>query len=63
MFIDRKNKREKRYDQTGKTDEGLDFGPGEDGWEAYFEELFDRVTKGKLDDMKREYQGAHHSSS
>ena len=42
-----------RYDLTGKTDEGLDFGPGEDGWEAYFEELFERVTRGKLDDMKK----------
>ncbi|KAI0748060.1 DnaJ-domain-containing protein [Daedaleopsis nitida] len=51
-------KRRSRYDLTGKTDEGLDFGPGEDGWEAYFEELFDRVTKGKLDDMKKEYQGS-----
>ena len=51
-------KRRGRYDLTGKTDEGLDFGPGEDGWDAYFEELFDRVTKGKLDDMKKEYQGA-----
>ena len=50
-------KRRRRYDLTGKTDEGVDFGPGEDGWEAYFEELFERVTKGRLDDMKTEYQG------
>ena len=50
-------KRRKRYDLTGKTYEGLDFPPGEDGWEAYFEELFDRVTKEKLDEMKKEYQG------
>ena len=50
-------KRRGRYDLTGKTDEGVDFGPGEDGWEAYFEELFERVTKGRLDDMKTEYQG------
>ncbi|KAI0721708.1 hypothetical protein C8T65DRAFT_630959 [Cerioporus squamosus] len=51
-------KRRSRYDLTGKTDEGLDFGPGVGGWETYFEELFDRVTKGKLDDMKKEYQGS-----
>ncbi|KAI0637034.1 DnaJ-domain-containing protein [Trametes polyzona] len=51
-------KRRKRYDQTGKTDEGADFGPGEDGWEAYFEELYDRVTRDKLDELKKEYQGS-----
>ncbi|KAK7014874.1 DnaJ-domain-containing protein [Favolaschia claudopus] len=51
-------KRRQRYDQTGKTDEGFDFGAGEDGWDAYFEELFDRVTRGKLDEMKQEYQGS-----
>lgn len=50
-------KRRTRYDTTGKTDEGADFGPGEDGWEAYFEELYDRVTRDKLDEMKKEYQG------
>jgi DnaJ family protein C protein 9 len=48
-----------RYDLTGKTDESLDLGNGEDGWEKYFEELFDRVTRGKLDEMKKEYQGEH----
>ena len=50
-------KRRGRYDLTGKTDEGADFGPGEDGWEAYFEQLFEEVTKDKLDAMKKEYQG------
>ncbi|KAF8163289.1 hypothetical protein B0H34DRAFT_650300 [Crassisporium funariophilum] len=50
-------KRKARYDSTGKTDEGFDLGAGEDGWETYFEELFDRVTRGKLDEMKKEYQG------
>lgn len=50
-------KRRERYDKTGKTDEGFDLGAGEDGWDAYFEELFDRVTRGKLDEMKKEYQG------
>ncbi|KAI1795935.1 DnaJ-domain-containing protein [Ganoderma leucocontextum] len=51
-------KRRGRYDLTGKTDEGADFGPGEDGWEAYFEQLFEEVTKDKLDGMKNEYQGS-----
>lgn len=52
-------KRKARYDTTGRTDEGFELGAGEDGWEAYFEELFDRVTRGKLDEMKKEYQGAY----
>ncbi|KAJ3856021.1 DnaJ domain-containing protein [Lentinula lateritia] len=52
-------KRRRQYDLTGKTDEGFDLAPGEDGWEAYFEQMFDRVTRGKLDEMKKEYQ---HSS-
>ena len=43
-----------------ETDEGFELGAGEDGWEAYFEELFDRVTRGKLDEMKKEYQGSFH---
>ncbi|CAA7271712.1 unnamed protein product [Cyclocybe aegerita] len=51
-------KRKARYDSTGKTDEGFELGAGDDGWEAYFEELFDRVTRGKLDEMKKEYQGS-----
>ena len=52
--------RRSRYDRTGRTDDGgVDFGPGESGsWETYFEELFDRVTKGKLDELKKEYQSA-----
>lgn len=47
-----------RYDKTGRTDEALDLGAGEGGWEAYFEDLFERVTKEKLDELKKEYQGA-----
>lgn len=50
-------KRRLRYDKTGKTDEGMDFGVDEGGWEAYFEDLFERVTKEKLDELKKEYQG------
>jgi len=51
--------RKARYDSTGKTDESFHLGAGEDGWEKYFEELFDRVTRGKLDEMKKTYQGEH----
>lgn len=50
-------KRKDRYDKTGSTTEGFDLGAGEAGWEAYFEDLFDRITRGKLDQMKKEYQG------
>ena len=50
-------KRKARYDSTGRTDEGFDLAAGEDGWATYFEDLFDRVTRGKLDEMKKEYQG------
>ena len=50
-------KRRQRYNRTGKTDEGFELAAGEDGWEAYFEDLFERVTRGKLDEMKKEYQG------
>ncbi|KAK7693560.1 hypothetical protein QCA50_003129 [Cerrena zonata] len=51
-------KRRERYDKLGKTDEGFDLGEGEDGWEAYFEDLFEKVTKQRLDDLKKEYQGS-----
>jgi DnaJ family protein C protein 9 len=50
-------KRKEKYDRTGSTTEGFDLGAGENGWEAYFEDLFERVTRGKLDEMKKEYQG------
>jgi DnaJ family protein C protein 9 len=52
-------KRKARYDRTGRTDEGFEMA-GEDGWEAYFEDMFERVTRGKLDEMKKEYQGKYH---
>ncbi|KIM65244.1 hypothetical protein SCLCIDRAFT_536150 [Scleroderma citrinum Foug A] len=52
-------KRRKKYDTTGATDDSLALGANEDGgWEAYFEDLFDRVTRGRLDEMKKEYQGS-----
>lgn len=50
-------KKRERYDKTGRTDEGAGLEPGEGGWEAYFEDLFDKVTRGKLDELKKEYQG------
>jgi len=52
-------KRRAMYDTTGGTEEGFDLAEGEDGWEAYFEALFESVTKDKLDQMKKEYQGSH----
>ncbi|KAH7889709.1 hypothetical protein F5I97DRAFT_1802658 [Phlebopus sp. FC_14] len=52
-------KRRRKYDRTGMTGEGLGAEADEDGgWEAYFEDLFDRVTRGRLDDMKKQYQGS-----
>ena len=50
-------KRRLRYDKTGKTDEGGALEPGEGGWEAYFEDLFESVTREKLDEDKKQYQG------
>ena len=50
-----------RYDKTGSTSDGLGVEPGENGWEAYFADLFDRVTKAALDKDKKEYQGMHSS--
>ena len=51
-------KRRKKYDRTGTTGESL-IDPGDDGgWDAYFQDLFDRVTRGRLDQMKEEYQGS-----
>jgi DnaJ family protein C protein 9 len=50
-------KRRVKYDATGSTEEGFDLAGGEDGWDAYFEALFESVTRDKLDQMKKEYQG------
>jgi DnaJ homolog subfamily C member 9 len=50
-------KRRAKYDATGSTEDGFDLAGGEDGWEAYFEALFESVTRDKLDQMKKEYQG------
>lgn len=50
-------KRRKRYDETGRTDEGFEDMVGEEGWHAYFGAIFESVTRQKLDEMKAEYQG------
>lgn len=50
-------KRRAKYDATGSTEEGFELADGEDGWQAYFEALFESVTKEKLDQMKKEYHG------
>lgn len=50
-------KRRVKYDATGSTEDSFDLAGGEDGWEAYFEALFESVTRDKLDQMKKEYQG------
>jgi DnaJ family protein C protein 9 len=52
-------KRKARYDRTGRTDEGFEMPAGENGWELYFEDMFERVTRGKLDEMKKQYHGEH----
>ena len=51
--------RRERYDKTGRTDDQFEL-VGEGGWDAYFEAMFERVTRGKLDEMKAEYQGRIH---
>jgi DnaJ homolog subfamily C member 9 len=52
------DKRRAKYDATGATAEGgFGLDAGEDGWEAYFEQMFEKVTRGKLDEMKKAYQG------
>lgn len=50
--------RRKKYDRTGTTGEGLIDPDDNCGWDAYFQDLFDRVTRGRLDEMKKEYQGS-----
>jgi DnaJ homolog subfamily C member 9 len=54
--------RRKKYDTTGSVEEGLGLDAGEGGWDAYFADLFERVTKGKLDEMKKQYQGEYTTS-
>lgn len=53
-------KRRERYDRTGTTGDNLIDPDNDGGWDAYFQDLFDRVTRGRLDEMKKEYQGSYH---
>ncbi|GMK54106.1 hypothetical protein CspeluHIS016_0106920 [Cutaneotrichosporon spelunceum] len=48
-------KRRKRYDVTGRTDE-VAF--GDDGWDTYFADLFDGLDRKVLDEDKKNYQGS-----
>jgi len=51
-------KRRKKYDETGSASESADWeGKDADGWDLYFEQMFEKVTRGKLDEMKKAYQG------
>ncbi|KAG8217504.1 hypothetical protein J3R82DRAFT_5652 [Butyriboletus roseoflavus] len=51
-------KRREKYDRTGTTGESLVDPDDDGGWDAYFQDLFDYVTCGRLDEMKKEYQGS-----
>ncbi|KAG8776212.1 hypothetical protein FRC12_001046, partial [Ceratobasidium sp. 428] len=56
--------RRKRYDATGSADPGIeDLAEGEDAWERYFQEMFDTVTRERLDEMRRAYQGSDEERS
>ncbi|RXK36945.1 DNAJ domain-containing protein [Tremella mesenterica] len=54
-------KRRKRYDETGRTDEGMEVPEG--GWDDYFESLFKRVDRKMLDEDKARYQGSEEEKS
>ncbi|KZT57324.1 DnaJ-domain-containing protein [Calocera cornea HHB12733] len=51
-------KKRAKYDRTGSLEDGLDMDMGDEegGWEAYFEQLFEEVTKTRLDEDKKLYQ-------
>ncbi|KAL5636654.1 hypothetical protein ACGC1H_000569 [Rhizoctonia solani] len=56
--------RRKRYDATGSTNSNMpDLAEGEDAWERYFEEMFDTVTRERLDEMRQAYQGSEEERS
>ncbi|CAE6447706.1 unnamed protein product [Rhizoctonia solani] len=56
--------RRKRYDTTGSINSTIpDLAEGEDAWERYFEEMFDSVTRERLDEMRQEYQGSEEERS
>jgi DnaJ family protein C protein 9 len=51
--------RRARYDETGRTDESFLQGvaDSEGGWEGYFEAIFEKVSRQRLDEDKKHYQG------
>ncbi|GFZ50788.1 hypothetical protein JCM24511_08546 [Saitozyma sp. JCM 24511] len=51
-------KKRKRYDETGRTDESAFADAEEMGWDAYFESLFERIDRRVLDEDKARYQGS-----
>ncbi|KAJ1308966.1 hypothetical protein OPQ81_004649 [Rhizoctonia solani] len=56
--------RRKRYDATGSTDSNIpNLAEGEDAWEHYFKEMFDTVTRERLDEMRQAYQGSEEERS
>lgn len=50
-------KRRERYDKTGSVSESSWEGRDEEGWEMYFAEIFEKVTRARLDEMREAYQG------
>ncbi|SCV68970.1 BQ2448_1990 [Microbotryum intermedium] len=57
-------KRRKRYDETGRTDEGAGLGRSEDEWREYFKELWTgQVNAQTMDQFKKEYQGSEEELS
>ncbi|KAG9125678.1 hypothetical protein FRC07_006648 [Ceratobasidium sp. 392] len=55
--------RRKRYDATGSADPGIEDLAEGDAWERYFQEMFDTVTRERLDEMRRAYQGSDEERS
>ncbi|GJJ12438.1 hypothetical protein Clacol_006680 [Clathrus columnatus] len=51
-------KKRKKYDKTGSVSDSSWEGRDEEGWEMYFAEMFEKVTRGRLDEMKKAYQGS-----
>lgn len=55
--------RRKRYDSTGRTDEGLG-ARSEEGWKEYFNNLWTgEVNANTVDEFTRKYQGSLRSSN
>ncbi|SGZ22507.1 BQ5605_C022g09498 [Microbotryum silenes-dioicae] len=57
-------KRRKRYDDTGRTDEGRGIERSEDEWREYFKELWTgQINAETIDQFKKEYQGSEEELS